>query len=251
MKYKVLINYGENDTMLNDFFQYTKDYFTTITTSELWQDVIGHFEYFKPDVYLILMENAYCDAISQIGNLRSHKLYNGAPIIVIGKKQDCIDFEHNFPQAADFIIRRPISADNIALSIIAFVEKGHQEIRDENAKKRILIVDDDRTILKMVKTALEKEYDVTAMLNGTLVEKFLSTNEVDLIILDYEMPIMNGAAVYRQIKGNPKTAKIPVCFLTGVSERYKVEEIMSLRPRGYLLKPLNMELLMTTVTNLA
>ena len=118
-------------------------------------------------------------------------------------------------------------------------------------KENILVVDDDRIMLKTIKAALEDKYDVTAMLNGVMVEKFLDANNVDLIILDYEMPIMTGAAVFRTIKANPKTARIPVCFLTGVSEREKVEEIMSLRPRGYLLKPINMEMLLATIANLA
>ena len=80
---------------------------------------------------------------------------------------------------------------------------------------------------------------------------FLSMNEVDLVILDYEMPIMTGAAIFRMMKENANFAKIPVCFLTGVSERDKVEEIMSLKPRGYLLKPINMEMLLATIANLA
>ena len=103
----------------------------------------------------------------------------------------------------------------------------------------------------MIKAALEDKYDVTAMLNGVMVERFLTMNEVDLVILDYEMPIMTGAAIFRMMKDNEKFAKIPVCFLTGVSERSKVEEIMSLKPRGYLLKPINIEMLLATIANLA
>ena len=106
-------------------------------------------------------------------------------------------------------------------------------------------------MLKTIKAALEDKYEVTAMLNGVMVEKFLSMNNVDLVILDYEMPIMTGAAIFRMMKDNEKYSRIPVCFLTGVSEREKVEEIMSLKPRGYLLKPINMEMLLATVANLA
>ena len=64
------------------------------------------------------------------------------------------------------------------------------------------------------------------------------------------MPIMTGADVYRKLKENEEYSKIPVCFLTGVSERSKVEEIMSLKPNGYLLKPIDMEMLMAAIANL-
>ena len=107
-----------------------------------------------------------------------------------------------------------------------------------------------REALKLLKNALEEKYEVTATLNGLLVEKILASKPIDLIILDYEMPIMTGADVYRKLKENADYAKIPVCFLTGVSERSKVEEIMSLKPNGYLLKPIDMEMLMAAIANL-
>lgn len=250
-KYKVLVNQGENPAIIKDFFLYTQKYFQAVTTTDIWDDVVNHFELMKPDVYLVFMESAYSEAITQIPRLKTNTHYNDAPIIVIGKREDCDDFEQNHPHTANLLIRRPISSDNIALSIIAYLEKGHETQINDNTRKKILVVDDDRTILKMIKTALEDKYDVTAMLNGVMVERFLSMNEVDLVILDYEMPIMTGAAIFRMMKDNPKYSKIPVCFLTGVSERAKVEEIMSLKPRGYLLKPINMEMLLATIANLA
>ncbi len=118
------------------------------------------------------------------------------------------------------------------------------------AKKQILVVDDDRNVLKMLKTALEQKYEVTSTLNGLIVEKILATKKIDLIVLDYEMPIMTGAEVFRKIKANKEYAKIPVCFLTGVTERKKVEEIMMLRPDSYLVKPLDLEMLCTAIENL-
>lgn len=117
-------------------------------------------------------------------------------------------------------------------------------------RKHVLVIDDDRIILKMLKTALSDNYDVTTMVNGVAAEKFLEAKNVDLVILDYEMPIETGAEVFRRIKRNPRIAHIPVCFLTGVSEREKIMEVMSLKPNGYLLKPIDMDMLSATVMNL-
>lgn len=121
---------------------------------------------------------------------------------------------------------------------------------DADTKKHILIVDDDRTILKMLKTALSDKYDITTMVNGIMVEKFIEAKKVDLVILDYEMPIETGADVFRKIKSNPKAQHIPVCFLTGISEREKIMEVMALKPHGYLLKPIDMDMLSATISNL-
>lgn len=117
-------------------------------------------------------------------------------------------------------------------------------------RKHILVIDDDRIILKMLKEALSDNYDVTTMVNGVAAEKFLEAKNVNLVILDYEMPIETGAEVFRRIKRNPRISHIPVCFLTGVSEREKIMEVMSLKPNGYLLKPIDMDMLSATVMNL-
>lgn len=113
-----------------------------------------------------------------------------------------------------------------------------------------MIVDDDRNVLKLLKAALSETYNVTAIVTGVLVQKFFETKTADLIILDYEMPIETGADVFRKIRSNEKTKNIPVCFLTGVSDREKIREIMLMKPHGYLLKPINTEMLMSTISNL-
>jgi DNA-binding response OmpR family regulator len=251
MKYKILVNYGENQALMKDFFQYTSKKFFTLSTTPDYRDIANHFEAFKPDVYLIFVDDAYGESVTLISKLKDHPNFNKCPIVIVARDEQCKDIEARNPNAADLFIRRPISADNLALSIESFLEKGFEEQVDDDFKKRILVVDDDRLMLKTIKSALEDRYEVTAMLNGVMVEKFLSQNKVDLIILDYEMPIMTGAEVFRRVRANAAYNRIPICFLTGVSERSKVEEIMALKPRGYLLKPINMEMLLATVANLA
>ena len=172
------------------------------------------------------------------------------------------------------MLKRPVSADNLSLRILKFYdelekkqvsleqqrtidyvspEEQHGEVTlgaPNGHKKHILIVDDDRTILKMLKATLEDKYEITTMVNGVLVEKFLSTRVVDLIILDYEMPIKTGAEVIRDLRTGHGKVDIPICFLTGVDKREKIMEILSLRPDAYMLKPVNMETLLTTISNL-
>lgn len=258
MKYKLLLG-GENSVIIRDFFCHTEQYFRCLTTTDLYSDVIGHFEFFQPDLYVLFLDTESCDDVSHhINFLKEDQLYNSAPIAIVGKEATCDEIRQKCPWIADLLIKRPISSDNLALSIIDFLETDQstkimnetEVVQESQEKKHILVVDDDRSVLKVVKTILEKDYEVTSIINGTLVEKILATRKVDAIILDYEMPIMTGAEVYRRIKANPDTKHIPICFLTGVSERSKVEEIMALKPRGYLLKPINTEILLATISNL-
>ena len=65
---------------------------------------------------------------------------------------------------------------------------------------------------------------------------FLLKNEVDLILLYYEMPVVDGPQVLQMLRQEPATANIPVVFLTGIGTRESVARVMSLKPEGYILK---------------
>lgn len=130
---------------------------------------------------------------------------------------------------------------------IAALTGEAETVADPNAKKHILIVDDDRNVLKLLKTTLSDKYEVTAMLNGKMAEKYLETKTADLILLDHEMPVESGLEVFQKIK--KQQCDIPVVFLTGTTDAVKIKEILSLQPRGYLLKPVDVDKLMTTIAD--
>lgn len=281
MKRKILIN-GRNNALVTDFIQHTEAFFYTLSTSECWQDILGHFKVFDPEAYICFVEPDYEKTIGQINNLKTSGYYNGAVIILIGDADTCNLIEEKARFSVDLLIRRPVTPDNLTLRITHYfdeiqavkerakqrelarqaekeakeAEEAAKEIAATAAeainaeKKHILIVDDDRTVLKMLKTALGETYEVTTMINGVMVDKLLEAKHVDMMILDYEMPIETGADIFRRIKNNPKAAHIPVCFLTGVSDREKIMEVMSLKPHGYLLKPIDMDMLSATIKNL-
>ena len=288
MKYKILVS-GNNTSMITDFIQHTETFFKSLSTTPCMRDIIGHFELFSPDAYVCFVNSEHSSILTQISALKKDEAYNGASIFLICDAETCNALEKNpiLMADADLIIRRPISVDNLVLRITRYFDekkeaKAEAEARkaaieakaaeaiakakeEEEAaiaaavaakmqesaeRKHILVIDDDRIILKMLKEALSDNYDVTTMVNGVAAEKFLEAKNVNLVILDYEMPIETGAEVFRRIKKNPKISHIPVCFLTGISEREKIMEVMALKPHGYLLKPIDMDMLSSTVANL-
>lgn len=117
----------------------------------------------------------------------------------------------------------------------------------ETTRKHILVVDDDVRMLRLIKKYLENNYDVATAINGRVALKFLESKHTDLVLLDYEMPLDNGAAVLEKIRQNPKTKDLPVVFLTGVSSKEKIQEVLQMRPQGYLLKPINKQKLLFTI----
>lgn len=271
MKYKVLIS-GRNNALITDFIQQTEAFFVARGTSDNQQDILWHFKIFDPDAFVCFVERDYEKTVNQIKNLQASDRYNGAVIILIGDEGTCSLIEKEARSAFDLIVRRPVTPDNLTLRIIRhfddMAEEREQRKAMKNAqqtasaaiktneavsavgKKHVLIVDDDRTVLKMLKSALENMYDVTAMANGAMIDKLLDTKKVDLIILDYEMPIETGADIFRRLKKKPNASHIPVCFLTGITDREKIMEVMLLKPDGYLLKPIDMNMLSSTIKNL-
>lgn len=117
-------------------------------------------------------------------------------------------------------------------------------------RKNILVVDDDVRMLNVIKLYLQDLYDVTVVPSGKLALKYISKKPCDLVLLDYMMPEMDGPEVLRQIRTGAENAKVPVVFLTGVSDKEMVIRSLEFMPNGYLLKPVSREALLEKVTEI-
>lgn len=101
------------------------------------------------------------------------------------------------------------------------------------------MVDDDGTMLRTLKNWLSRKYNVYMANSGMSAITLLAKNKVDLILLDYEMPVVSGPQVLEMIKSEPSTANIPVMFLTGRSDKESVMTAVTLKPEKYLLKSMS------------
>jgi len=81
--------------------------------------------------------------------------------------------------------------------------------------KTIFVVDDSDTNLMTAEEALEDQYRVMTIASGAKMFEFLEKMIPDMILLDIEMPQMNGFEALERLKANPSYAGIPVLFLTG------------------------------------
>lgn len=270
MKYKILIN-SSSPALLRDFFT-NSDAFDCMSTSGYWTDICIHYELFKPDAYVCLAEYADIQIIARLKRMKNTKEFSEVPVIVI-TNEDCFDFYFDAKekeQVIDLLMSRPITITAITDGItrlLKSIEEEKERIaqleaeaerkalealmkKNASARPHILVVDDDKNVLKLLKAALEDNYDVTAIAGGKMALKFLETKTPDLIFLDYEMPVENGPEVFKKIKKMESARDIPVVFLTGVADREKITEVLSLKPNGYLLKPINMERVNDTIKSL-
>ena len=107
----------------------------------------------------------------------------------------------------------------------------------EGKRPVVLVVDDSEDMLALMQKALAEEYEVIAAADpGTAIEKAFGEPRPDLILLDVEMPDIDGFEVCRALKGEPVTASIPVIFLTGKTEAQAQVDALELGAVDYLTK---------------
>ncbi len=169
-----------------------------------------------------------CNKISSIGK----------HLVMVGEKEVWSDLGKIFPGAVHYQwVYRPVEMSTLA----AAIEKAMTtKVKSSSSMKRILIVDDDPDYARMVRDWIRDDFKVDIVTAGmkaiTFLLKVPEDQGVDLILLDYEMPVVDGPQVLQMLRQEPLTASIPVVFLTGVGTRESVARVMALKPEGYILK---------------
>lgn len=103
-------------------------------------------------------------------------------------------------------------------------------------KKKILIIDDDIITLRILKKYLETDYEVQIENAGYRFLERLDEYFADIILLDIEMPVLNGLQVFNQLKSHEQFKSIPVIFLSGISDNNIVREVMEHGAAGFVVK---------------
>ena len=111
-----------------------------------------------------------------------------------------------------------------------------REQADSNTKPKILIVDDSMTIRHGMKQLLEGDYEVAMAESGVAAIRTITLNRPDLVLLDSEMPVVDGKQTLEMLRSEKSFEDIPVIFLTGRRDTATMIQVMPLKPAGYLLK---------------
>jgi two-component system chemotaxis response regulator CheY len=109
---------------------------------------------------------------------------------------------------------------------------------------KVLIVDDTRSVHAFVKNLLlkSKEVEVVSVYNGSeAVELLKQDDHFDLILLDWEMPLMNGPETFLAIKG--MGLRIPAVMMTTKNDPDDIQKMFSMGIDEYLMKPFTIDIL--------
>lgn len=123
---------------------------------------------------------------------------------------------------------------------------------------KILIADDEQDCIDFVREALaDTPHEVLAAMDGEEALKVAREQSPNVIILDVEMPKLNGFEVFAQLRADEKLAAVPVIMLTGIAERRGLKfsgqdmgDYMGSEPEAYVDKPIEPVVLVQTVNRL-
>ena len=185
-----------------------------------------------PRIFILYLQGEDNLMIDVLGYIRDLVEDRGIRFFVIGTQEE---LDAVVGKKADYVAQmytRPVDLGEL----IKRLQKEGEAVDKLKEFKSILIVDDDATALRSMKNLLSTHYKILVANSGMNAITILAKNKVDLILLDFEMPIVNGPKVLEMILSDPNTANIPVMFLTAKGDKRSIMEVLRFKPEKYLLK---------------
>lgn len=153
--------------------------------------------------------------------------------------------------------KKQINEESLEIAIKKNANNEEELCESVNQKEKkykwhkILIVEDNVMNAELLKEVLEQIGQSAVIANkGNIALDLLKEEKFDLILLDIMMPELNGFEVIKILKNNPKTAEIPVIFITALNDIKDIVEGLDLGSYGYITKPYNVEELKARVLSI-
>lgn len=195
------------------------------------------------EVVLLFMEGEGEEKTKELVYLRDKAMEEDSPIFYVG--EDTPVMREILPKhILQEVFERPIDVKASAKRIDEFIREHGKHV-----KKKILVVDDSGIMLRNIKRWLEDKYQVILANSGAMAIKYLATNRPDLVLLDYEMPVIDGSQVLEMIRTETEFCDIPVIFLTGKNDKESIMKVLELKPEGYLLKSMEPQKIIEEIDN--
>jgi two-component system cell cycle response regulator len=194
-----------------------------------------------PDLVLMDISLPGMDGLSLTRQLKAEPRFAAIPIVAMTAFAMKGDDRKALQAGCSGYITKPIDTRRFPAQVAAFMAKREGDA----AQLKIMIVEDHRIDLKLAGDMARLSGHV--VLSNTTAEQAiesLSQSHPDVVLLDLNLPGMDGLSFVRMIKADPKTRHLPVVAVTAYPDDYRREELMAAGCAAYLVKPVDMQRLM-------
>jgi DNA-binding response OmpR family regulator len=115
-------------------------------------------------------------------------------------------------------------------------------------KKKILIVDDETQIVRLLSLRLQaNNYDIIVAYDGYQCLQMAKEENPDLVLLDIKMPMGGGIEAFENLRNNKITEKIPVIFITAFQSLEVKKQVIDMGAEGFIAKPFESDELLNKI----
>lgn len=221
---------------------YLNDIAHVITASN-GKEALQYVQTEQIDILLLDIAMPIMDGFKTLEKFRNLKESINVPVVFVTGKTDKVTIMNSALMGVDGYMVKPVEKESLQKKVMeAWRER---EIREN--KKTVLAIDDDMAYLKLINNYLSEHYNVIMINSAKLAINYLSEHVPDLILLDYKMPLYNGANVLSVIQKSEETQRVPVILLSGVIDKEVLRDCLPYNPAAYLAKPVTKEFLLENI----
>ncbi len=200
----------------------------------------------SPDIVLLDIEMPGMTGIQIFDKMKSSGVLKNVPVIFLTGKEDRATVLKCIGRGADGYIVKPVSKK----ALLEKMEDVLGRYNEYKSNKTILMIDDDGEYLKISKIKLAKYFNVLTVNSGKTALDYLTAHRVDLIILDYFMPLYDGKSILNILKYRESTKDIPVIMVSSLDDEEIIQSCQGNQPDGIVGKPVDLELLLKNIREL-
>ena len=207
------------------------------------RSALDYVQQFPVDVILLDVEMPIMDGFVTLEQLRKIEACINVPVIMITGRHDRATILSSSAMGIDGYLVKPVDQD----TLIKKVTEAYENKKIVKNKPTVLMIDDDMSYLKQMHNLIKDTYNVIMINSAKLAISYMSNHTPDVIILDYQMPLYNGANMLNIFQRSNRQRNIPVIILSGTLNRKALESCFPYNPFAFLAKPVEKELLIQNI----
>lgn len=195
------------------------------------------------DIIFLDVNMPVMNGFKTLERLRNLKECINVPVVFVSGQNDRYSVMNSVYMGTDGYLLKPVKKEVLQNKVIELYMKKDTSTH----KKTILAIDDDMAYLKTINSYLKDTYHVVIINSAKLAFDYLMKHTPDLVLLDYQMPLYNGASLLNMVSKKIDGQSIPVIVLSGTIDRNALREFSAIPPDCFLVKPVTKEILLAKI----